>query len=385
MTTFTGWVATSRDGPLQHSTFTPKPFTETDVQIRITHCGICGSDAHTVRSGWGPTDYPCVVGHEIVGIVEEVGSAVGSSFKVGDRVGVGPQSDSCGLKSCDMCSSGRENYCDKQTGTYNSRFRDRARSKAYGGYADRWRGPARFVFHIPDGLSSSQAAPLLCGGVTVWAPLKKYGAGPGVSVGVIGMGGLGHIAILFAKALGCDKVVAISRTSAKKDDALNGLGADAFIATDEEPEPSPSGRKSNDEKKGKAKPKNVWAKNNARSLDLIISTVSSPKMPLAQYLRLLKVDGVFVQVGAPEGPLPPILAWPLIQKGIKVTGSSIGSPKEIREMLEFAAKSTKSRRKAVPWVQERPMSDVNQALTDMEEGRARYRYVLVKDERTARL
>jgi alcohol dehydrogenase (NADP+) len=330
-----------------------------------------------------------VVGHEIVGIVEKLGSAVDTKdFKIGDRVGVGPQSDSCGLKTCVMCSSGRENYCDKQTGTYNSHFRDPDRSKAYGGYADRWRGPAKFAFAIPKNLSSSEAAPLLCGGVTVWSPLKKYGAGPGVSVGVIGMGGLGHIAILFAKALGCDKVIAISRTSSKKEDALNGLGADVFITTDNDPGSLSSianMNKTNNKKQEKANAKNLWAKNNARSLDLIISTVSSPKMPLAQYLRLLKVDGVFVQVGAPEGPLPPILAWPLIQKGIKVTGSSIGSPNEIREMLEFAAKNAKGQTRAVPWVQERPMSDVNQALADMEKGRAKYRYVLVNDGRMANL
>ncbi|KAL1964530.1 hypothetical protein VTN77DRAFT_6827 [Rasamsonia byssochlamydoides] len=356
--TFHGWVAHSAAAPLEYTAFEPKPFTDTDVDIRITHCGICGSDVHTMRSGWGPTDYPCVVGHEIIGIVERVGSQVDlQDINVGDRVGVGPLSMSCLRSDCDMCSVGRENYCARQVGTYNSRYPDG--SKAYGGYATHWRGPARFVFRIPDVLPSAEAAPLLCGGLTVYSPLIRYGAGPGKSVGIIGMGGLGHLGILFAKALNCDRVVAISRTSSKRDDALNGLGADAFIATDE---------------------KNDWAKTNSRTLDLIICTVSSPNMPLAQYLRLLKVDGTFVQVGAPEGPLPAIRAGSLIQKAVKVTGSSIGSPSETRAMLELAAQ-----KRLLPWVQKRPMHEVNAALKDLEAGKARYRYVLVNEMDKARL
>jgi alcohol dehydrogenase (NADP+) len=191
---------------------------------------------------------------------------------------------------------------------------------------------------------------LLCGGVTVFAPLRKYAAGPGKAVGIIGIGGLGHMGILFAKAMGCDRVVAISRTSSKRRDAVEGLGADAFIATDEEKK---------------------WARAHARSLDLIICTVDAPDMPLAQYLRLLKVDGTFVQVGAPESPLPPLTAWSLIQKGVKVTGSNIGSPDDIREMLQLAAE-----KKVLPWIQERPMRDINAALADMDANKARYRYVL---------
>jgi alcohol dehydrogenase (NADP+) len=156
--------------------------------------------------------------------------------------------------------------------------------------------------------------------------------------------------ILFAKAMCCDRVVAISRSSSKRRDAVEGLGADAFIATDEEKK---------------------WARAHARSLDLIICTVDAPDMPLAQYLRLLKVDGTFVQVGAPESPLPPLTAWSLIQKGVKVTGSNIGSPDDIREMLQLAAE-----KKVLPWIQERPMHDISAALADMDANKARYRYVL---------
>ncbi|KAI9366992.1 chaperonin 10-like protein [Aspergillus egyptiacus] len=354
--TYTGWVAHDPKSPLTHTTFNPKPFEETDVEVQISHCGICGSDIHTIRSGWAPTDYPCVVGHEIVGTAIRVGANVkpdpstGRKIQPGDRVGIGAQCSSCLRPDCEACADNEESYCPRTVGTYNSRFPDG--SKAYGGYANRWRGPGHFVFLIPDELSSAEAAPLLCGGVTVFAPLRRFGAGPGKSVGIVGIGGLGHMGVLFAKAMGCDSVIAISRSSAKKADAMgpNGLGADGFIATGED---------------------KTWAKKSARSLDLIICTVSGENMPLSGYLRLLKRNGVFVQVGAPEEPLPALRAFSLIQKGVKVTGSNIGSPQDIRAMLKLAAE------KGVrPWVQRRPMEEVNVALAEMHEGKARYRYVL---------
>jgi alcohol dehydrogenase (NADP+) len=242
-----------------------------------------------------------------------------------------------------------EQYCPRQIGTYNGKYPDG--SKSYGGYATYWRGSASFAFKIPDNLPSAAAAPLLCGGITVFSPLLNYGAGPGKSVGIVGIGGLGHLGVLFAKALGCDRVVAISRTNAKRADSLSGLGADVYIATDED--------------KG-------WARANSRSLDLIISTVSSSKMPIMGYLGLLKLNGHFIQVGAPEDPFPAFKVWPLIQKGIKIGGSAIGSPDEIRKMLQLAADKN-----IQPWIQERPMRDVNKTIADMEAGKARYRYVLV--------
>ena len=351
MTTFKGWVAHDSKNPLVYTTFTPKPWTETDIEIRITHCGICGTDIHTLRSGWGPTDYPCVVGHEIIGTVTRLGSQITNpeKIKLGDRVGVGAQSGSCLRPDCEACADGQESYCARMTGTYNGRYLDAGRSKSFGGFADSWRGPAHFVFRIPDSLPSAQAAPLLCGGVTVFAPLRKYGVS-GKRVGIIGVGGLGHMGILFARALGAEQVIAISRSSGKRTDAVDGLGADGFIATGEE--------------KG-------WAKKNSRTLDLILCTVSAHDMPFAEYLRLLKRDGVFVQVGAPEDALPPLMAWSLIQKSVKVTGSNIGSPGDIREMLRVAAV-----KRVLPWVQRRHMRDVNAALEDMHNGKARYRFVL---------
>jgi alcohol dehydrogenase (NADP+) len=194
---------------------------------------------------------------------------------------------------------------------------------------------------------------MLCAGVTVWTPLIRYGAGPGKKVGVLGVGGLGHFALLWAKGLGCDKVVAISRSSSKKADAEK-MGADHFIAMEED---------------------NDWAKNNARSLDLIISTVADPKMPIQKYLRLLRTHGQFIQVGAPEDSIPGFNMFALIAKGARIGGSAIGSPKDIAEMLDFAAK------KGIhPFIEERPLKDANQAVIDMGNNKARYRYVLVNEK-----
>ncbi|KAK8207865.1 hypothetical protein M8818_004118 [Zalaria obscura] len=189
---------------------------------------------------------------------------------------------------------------------------------------------------------------MMCGGVTTYAPLKRNGCGPGKRVGIIGIGGLGHFGLLWAKALKADKVIAISRTAAKKADALK-LGADEYIATEEE----------------------GWDSKNAGSLDLIVSTVSSPKMPMASYLNLLGVGGKFIQVGAPEDPIPAFPAFALLIKRISLSGSAIGSPAEIKEMLELAASQN-----VKPWIEERPMAEVNQALVDFEDGKPRYRYVL---------
>ncbi|KAJ5757115.1 uncharacterized protein N7511_007297 [Penicillium nucicola] len=359
--TFKGWVSTSAKTPLTYTTYTPKPFEPTDIEITITHCGICGTDIHTLSSGWGPTDYPCVAGHEIIGLVRRIGTQVPThptnpsirDIQIGERVGIGAQSSSCLKADCEACAAGQESYCARMTGTYNGRYLDSARSKSYGGFGEAWRGPAHFVFRIPDALPSHLAAPLLCAGVTVYAPLRKYGVGPGKTVGVIGIGGLGHLGIQFARALGADSVVGISRSRSKMVEAGK-LGAGGFIATGEE--------------KG-------WERAWSRKIDVLLCTVSAHDMPLAGYLRLLKRDGVFVQVGAPEEALPPLMAWSLISKGVKVTGSNIGSPGDVRDMLALAAAKG-----VVPWVERRPMRDVNRALEDMHEGKARFRYVLENGE-----
>ncbi|OCL09013.1 NADP-dependent alcohol dehydrogenase C [Glonium stellatum] len=350
---FEGWCGldpSAVEGNMKWQRYDPKPFTEDDVDIRISHCGICGSDIHTLRSGWGETNYPCVVGHEIIGEAVRVGQNV-KHIKEGDRVGVGAQASSCLKPNCEACADGPENHCSGMVGTYGSVYPDG--SKSYGGYADYNRTPSHFVFKIPESIPSADAAPMLCAGITVYSPLKREGCGPGKKVGIIRLGGLGHFGVLFAKALGANKVVVISRTRSKEADAAK-MGADAFIATEEDPE---------------------WAKQNANSLDLIISTVSSPNMPLGGYLALLRTNGTFVQVGAPEDELPGFVAFSLILKRCKIAGSCIGAPHEIQEMLQLAAE-----KKVKPWIQERPLRDANQAIVDMESGKARYVHVPVNEK-----
>lgn len=293
----------------------------------------------------------CVVGHEIVGRAARVGKNV-THIKVGDQVGVGAQARSCGKKDCFECSSKLEPHCPHNVNTYGSIYPD-GEGKSYGGYADYNRTNGRFVFKIPEGVDPAAAAPMLCGGITVFAPLRRNGCGPGKRVGIVGVGGLGHFGVLFAKALGADRVVGISRRSDKKEDVLK-LGADAYIATAEDKD---------------------WATKNAGTLDLIVSTVSNENMPLDGYISLLATQGTFIQVGAPDGGrLPNINAFQLILKGIKVGGSLIGAPSEIEEMLALAAE-----KKIQPWIQERPLKDANQSIVDMEKGKARYRYVLVNE------
>jgi alcohol dehydrogenase (NADP+) len=350
---FKGWLGldkTSAQGTLEWREYTPRTWSEELVDIEVSHCGVCASDLHTLRSGWGETPYPCVVGHEIVGKAVRVGKDV-KHVKVGDRVGVGAQAGSCLKPDCAECSDGYENLCTKFVQTYATPLPNG--EVTMGGFADYSRVPGHFVIQIPKGLESAAAAPMLCAGITTYSPLKRNGCGPGKRVGIIGVGGLGHFGLLFAKALGASKVVAISRTSTKKEDTVK-MGADGFIATTESKD---------------------WMIKNAGTLDLIVSTVSDPKMPLGDYLSLLATHGTFIQVGSPEDHLPGFSAFTLMTKSAKLGGSVIGPPREIAEMLKFAAE-----KKLKPWIQERPMKEANQVIVDQDAGDARYRYVLVHEE-----
>jgi D-arabinose 1-dehydrogenase-like Zn-dependent alcohol dehydrogenase len=291
------------------------------------------------------------VGHEIVGKVVRVGSQAEGGLKVGDRVGVGGQSDSCRGRlprgECDDCSAGLEQYCPNLIATYNSRQLNGG--KSMGGHATYHRCPSHFVFKIPNGVASEHAAPMLCGGLTLYSPLKKFGCGPGKRVGIVGVGGLGHFGVVFAKAMGAE-VVGISRKAAKRDEVLQ-MGADEYIATDDD---------------------RGWAEKHRGTFDLLVSTVSSANAPFEDYVWLLRRDGVLVQVGNPDDGGYTLPHFPLLARRIGITGSSIGSPAEMREMLDMAARTG-----AKFWVETRPMKEANQAIVDMEEGKARYRYVLV--------
>lgn len=352
---FEGWVgedASAAEGNMVWREFTPKSWEENDVDIKVTHSAVCGSDLHTLRSGWGPTDYPCVVGHEIVGIAVRVGSQAEGDIKVGDLVGVGTQADSCLNRDghCDACTNNHEAYCQgRRTVTYNSKHRNG--DVAYGGYALYHRAPSHFVIKLPKGLKPEYAAPLLCGGATVYSPLRAWKVGPGKKVAVAGVGGLGHFAVLFAKALGADEVVGISRRAHKREEALK-LGCDEYIATDDDED---------------------WQKKNAWRFDIIISTVSSTNMPFSQYTACLAFDGTIIQVGMPEGPIP-LVASDLIFGRRSIAGSAIASPRGIAEMFQFCVDKD-----IRPWVELRPMSKANQTIVDLDAGKARFRYVLTVD------
>ena len=353
---FQGWLGLdpfSAKGKMVWQEFEPKPFDQAeDVDIQITHCGVCGSDLHTLRSGWGDTEYPICVGHEIVGVVVRVGSKI-TGVKINDRVGVGAQSYACQNRNgdCDVCADGFTPHCPHSVLTYSGTWPDGTKSK--GGYGDYWRGNGNFVFKIPDELSSEHAACMLCAGVTVCKPLFERCASPNKRVGIIGIGGLGHFGILGAKALGCNEIVAISRSSAKKQDALE-MGATKFIATDEDEN---------------------WVNKHRASLDIIVSTVSSHQLPLEEYLELLGVRGSFVQVGEPEDRLPGFSAASLIGKSCNIAGSQLGSQGDINKMLDlFVEKGVR------PWTKTYSMQNANQALEDFEKALPRYRFVLVNEK-----
>ncbi|KAG9230851.1 chaperonin 10-like protein [Amylocarpus encephaloides] len=352
-TTFRGWMAFDknalRDG-LRLESFQPKKWEETDIDVRVTHCGVCASDLHTLRSGWGPTEFPCCAGHEVVGEVIRAGNAVERNLDVGDRIGIGPVVYVCGKSTCRECSQNTPNYCPQRVPAYNGFLPDG--SQTYGGFANYCRVSSAAAIRIPPTLSSTFAAPMLCAGITTFAPLVEHGQG-GKRVGVIGIGGLGHFAILFAKALKSEHIVAISRRENKRNDALE-LGADAYVATEEEL---------------------GWMEHYASSLDVIICTVSSADMPLNKYLTLLRTGGHFCQVGMPEAPMPGLEIFGLVERKISIHFNDIGSIQETEKLLEFAA-----RENIHPWIEERKMSDVNDVLKDMEAGKARYRYVLVSEK-----
>ena len=350
--TFRGFYVQNKEkwSTFKEQDIKPKKFDDYDIDIKIHFCGVCGSDLHVIQSGWEEANYPVCPGHEIVGEAVKVGSKV-TTVKKGDIVGVGAQIWSCG--ECKMCKSDNENYCPKQVDTYNAKYPDGTVTQ--GGYSNYIRATERFVFNIPKGLPGQIAAPMLCGGLTVYSPLKRFGAGPGTSVAVVGLGGLGHFAVLFAAALGAD-VSVISHSSRKADDAKQ-LGAKNFILTD---------------KKG-------WADKYAYEFDLVISTRDSAgkDYPLADYLSVLNVNGHFISVGLPDEPFPEVKPFMFASNGSCMGTTHIGSKKEVQEMLELAAsKNIKS------WITEIPISadGCQKAVESLDRGDERYRFVLTHND-----
>jgi uncharacterized zinc-type alcohol dehydrogenase-like protein len=307
MTTANARAIFGMNEPFKATTIERRDLAANDVLIEIKYCGICHSDIHHVRGEWRKETYPLVPGHEIAGIVAVVGGEV-TKHKVGDRVGVGCMVGSCG--ECDNCRKGLEQYCAKgNTMTYGGV--DRYGKQTYGGYSTSIVVPEYFVLKIPEGVELDVAAPLLCAGITTFSPLRHWGAGPGKKVAVVGLGGLGHMAVKLAHAMGAE-VTLLSHSPNKKDDALR-LGADHYYATGD-PE---------------------TFKQLARSFDLIINTVSA-KLDVDAYLSLLVTDGTLVNVGAPAEPLS-VNAFSLIGARRSFAGSLIGGIPETQEMLDFCA------------------------------------------------
>ncbi len=335
--------AQAGDQPLEAMTITRRAPGAHDVQIEIAYCGVCHSDIHQVRSEWAGTLFPCVPGHEIVGRVSAVGGEV-SGFKPGDLVGVGCIVDSC--RHCAECAEGLENYCDHMVGTYNGPTAD-APGHTLGGYSQRIVVHERYVLrvHHPEAQLAA-VAPLLCAGITTWSPLRHWKVGPGQKVGVVGIGGLGHMGIKLAHALGAH-VVAFT-TSESKREAARELGADEVVVS--------------------RKPEEMAA--HAKSLDFILNTVAAPH-DLDAFLTLLKRDGTMTLVGAPATPHPSPQVFNLILKRRSLAGSLIGGIPETQEMLDFCAEHG-----IVADIEMIRADEINTAYERMLKGDVKYRFVI---------
>jgi uncharacterized zinc-type alcohol dehydrogenase-like protein len=313
-----------------------------DVVIDILYAGICHSDIHQVRDEWGPGVFPMVPGHEIVGKVEKVGASV-TKFKVGDTVGIGCFVDSC--RECEACKAGEEQYCEKGSNfTYNSLEKD-GKTPTYGGYSTQIVVDEGYVLRVPAGIPLEAAAPLLCAGITTYSPLRTWKVKAGDKVGVVGLGGLGHMAVKLAAAMGAE-VTVLSTSDNKKDDALR-LGAKHFANTKD--------------------PKTF--EKLANSFDFMINTVAA-NIDLNQYLNLLKRDATLVLVGVPTAPAP-VGAFSVIAKRRRLAGSLIGGIRETQEMLDFCGE-----KKMGSDVEVIPVDKVNEAYERVVKGDVKYRFVI---------
>ncbi|RME20079.1 MAG: NAD(P)-dependent alcohol dehydrogenase [Candidatus Zixiibacteriota bacterium] len=326
-------AAMTEKARLEAFSYEPSELGPFDIDVEITHCGICHSDLHLVNNDWGISTYPLVPGHEIIGTVTAAGPMV-THLAVGQRVGIGWQRSAC--LQCETCLAGEENLCAKSEATCVGH---------YGGFATAIRTDSRFAFAIPEALDSENAAPLLCAGVTVFTPLKHFNVRPMMRVGVIGIGGLGHLAVQFARAFGCE-VTAFSSSPDKEAEA-KALGAHHFLS-------------SRDQQALEAA---------AGSLDFILSTVNVD-LDWTTYLNILRPNGKLCQLGLPPSPLTvPIL--PLLFGRKSVCSSPIGGRRDMIDMLEFAA-----RHNIVAKTELMPLGQVNDALARLAENKARYRIVL---------
>jgi uncharacterized zinc-type alcohol dehydrogenase-like protein len=337
-----GYAAASPDAPLAPFSFERREPGPNDIQIEILYCGVCHSDLHRARNEWGGTIYPCVPGHEMVGRVTAVGSAV-TRFKVGDTAGVGVMVDSC--QSCEHCKDGLQQFCEVgQTETYNSPDKHSG-GHTYGGYSSHIVVDETFVLRIPEGMDLAAVAPLLCAGITTYSPLRHWKVGPGQKVGIVGLGGLGHLGVKIAAALGA--YVVLFTTSLGKSEDAKRLGVkEVVLSTDA-----------------------AAMARHANSFDFILDTVSA-NHDINALLQLLRRDGTLTQVGVPVEPQA-IHAGTLVGKRRNYAGSTIGGVAETQEMLEFCA-----RHGIVSDIELIAIDQVNNAFERMLRSDVKYRFVI---------
>lgn len=342
MSTITkAYGAQAAEAPLKNFTIERRELSPDDVQIEILYCGICHSDLHAARNDWGGTTYPIVPGHEIVGRVTKVGGNV-KLFKEGDLAGVGCIVDSC--RECDHCHNGDEQYCDNGwTVVFNAPDKKYG-GTTYGGFSESIVVDENYVVHVPETLDLASAAPILCAGITVYSPLKHWGAAPGKNIGIIGIGGLGHLAIKIAKAMGA-YVTVYTTTQAKAGDAKR-LGADNVVLSTD-----------------------VAQMSGSLKQDMILDTVSA-KHDVNAYLNLLKVDGALVLVGLPNQPLE-VGAFNVVNGRKSFSGSNIGGIAETQEVLDFCAEHNITA--DIELIQ---ANEINEAFERLEKGDVKYRFVI---------
>lgn len=314
-----------------------------EIYFDIKYAGICHSDIHTAREEWGPASFPLTPGHEIAGVVSQVGSEV-TKFKVGDKVGVGCMVDSCG--QCEYCTAGEEQFCVGDTGTLMTYGPDADGNPTAGGYAQGFTVTEGFALHIPDAIPFETAAPLLCAGITTYSPLKKWGAGPGKKVAVVGMGGLGHMGVQIAAAMGAE-VSVISQTRSKEEDGRR-FGASEYHAMSED----------------------GTLESLAGTFDLMLCTVSADDLDYMSLLKALKPTGVFVDVGMPEAAST-IHLGALVVGSKVMAGSQIGGIAETQEMLDFCAQH-----EIHPQVEMISGEEITEAYDKVVASKVRYRYVI---------
>ncbi|KAI8324275.1 putative mannitol dehydrogenase [Martensiomyces pterosporus] len=338
-----GWAAKAPGIKVEPWSYIPRPLGENDVEIKIEYSGICGSDLHTIKGEWGPALLPAIVGHEIIGKVITKGEKV-ADLSEGDIVGVGAQVFACLKDDCKACSRGLDPHCPHMVFTYDSKYADG--HQAHGGYAEAVRVDSSYVFKIPDAIEPIYAPPLMCAGTTVFAPMLRKGVKKGDRVGVVGIGGLGHLAIQYASALGAE-VVAFSHSPSKREQALE-LGASIFVDT------------SNKEEVDAVR----------RSLNFLFITSNSKGNQYQEFITWMDFEGQIVLLAVPEGQLS-FAPSDFITTEVSISGSLIGGVDVIKKTLEFSAKHN-----IRPMIERYPIAKINEALERVDTGKARYRVVL---------